>query len=252
MSLIILGILIPVFVSSLRGTPRIKVSAQDDHKLYFPVAFQPTWNGRDDFEDNHPEWRVYNLARQPEDKDGGFRYAVLAPGTVWEKRVLRGEIRDNAVRLVASPPWLAKSFYRLDMDARFHKQDKQSFDSLGIVFGGNSDFSEYYAFLLAYGADQHFWAIVKVKGYRTRYLDKDKFIGAPGFVRDRDGWNHLTVIRFYDKIFLYINDRKLLDTGEDYHDSDYGANRRVGVVITSYELNFHDIDFDDFELQSYE
>jgi hypothetical protein len=166
--------------------------------------------------------------------------------------VLRGKIRDNAARLIASPPWLATRHYRLDVDAAFHYEKKQSLTGLGLAFGGSPDFSEYYAFMLAYGAKKHFWAIVRVKDYWTHYLDRDIFMGVPGFVHDWDMWNHLTVIREYDTIYLYVNDKKLLDAGQDYSDSDYGGNRRVGLVITSYEMNKHDIDFDNFRLRDLE
>jgi hypothetical protein len=77
-------------------------------------------------------------------------------------------------------------------------------------------------------------------------------IGAPGFVENWDGWNHLAVIRDGATILLYCNGRQLRDLGEDYTDSKYGADRLVGLTITSYELNRHDMYFDNFQLTDLE
>jgi hypothetical protein len=238
--------LLLALVFALQAVPRAAVRAQGDESLiYLPVINQvpPPREGLDDFEDQVPTWRVLNLVRQPEAKDGLFRYV---------DGMLRGEIWDNAARLVASPPWVASGHFKLEVDARFAYSTKKSLDGLGLVFGGNEDFTEYYAFMLAYGGTQHFWGIYRFDGYRAVSIDRDGYIGAPGFVNDWDGWNHLAVIRDGAKILLYCNGKQLRDLGEDYTDSKYGADRLVGLTITSYELNRHDIYFDNFQLTDLE
>ncbi|MBL7198715.1 MAG: hypothetical protein ISS56_01055 [Anaerolineae bacterium] len=227
----------------LRPMPSQTVRATDsEHKVYLPFFAWIQREGFDDFTDLDPEWDIFNLARQPEQKDGTFRYI---------DGKLRGEIRDNAVRMVASPPWLTDGDYRLEVDAQYEYHHKQSWDGLGLVFGGNSDFTEYYTFMLAYNPEQHFWGIFRIKGFRTESIDRDWWIGSPGFVRNEDGWNHLEVIRVGNKIKLYINGGRIRDLGEDYTDSHYFGARRVGVVITSYEMNYHNINFDNFRLSNY-
>lgn len=239
------GILLAL-VFLLQAAPQMDVRAQDDgFRAYLPVLslVPPPKEGFDDFEDEVPTWRVVNRARQPEAKDGLFRHL---------DGMLRGEIWDNAVRLVASPPWVASGHFKLEVDARFAYSTKKSLDGLGLVFGGNDDFSQYYAFMLAYGGAQHFWGIWRFENYRAYSLDRDGYIGAPGFVRNWDGWNHLAVVRDGAKILLYCNGQKLLAAPQDYSDSRYGADRLVGLTITSYELNRHDMDFDNFQLTDLE
>jgi hypothetical protein len=227
----------------LRPMPRQAVSAEnDEYKLYFPsIAWNP-WEWFDDFTDLEPEWEIFNLARQPEQKDGTFRHI--------DGR-LRGEVRDNAVRMVASPPWWISGDYRVEVDAQFALCTKQSWDGLGLVFGGNDDFTEYYTFMLACNPRQHFWGIFRIEGFRTESIDPDWWIGSPGFVRDENQWNHLEVIRVGNKIKLYINGGRIRDLGQDYVDSHYFGSRRVGVVITSYEMNKQDVNYDNYKLSAY-
>jgi len=233
-------------MSLLRGMPHGNVSAESlTPQAYLPLIYRPEPVRFDDFEDGDPEWIVTNRARQPEDKDGTFRHTLIEEP--WYG-VLRGEVRDNAVRLVATPGWRPLGDFRLDVDARFRNKKHKSLDGLGLVFGGNDDFSEYYVFMLANGAAQHFWGIFRFEGYDSHSIDRDAYIGAPGFVHDWDGWNRLTVVRVQDQILLYCNGRKMLDQPYDYTDAHYGTNRLVGLTITSYELNWQDVDFENFRL----
>jgi hypothetical protein len=69
-------------------------------------------------------------------------------------------------------------------------------------------------------------------------------------MKNHSGTNRLMVTRIGDTIKPYCNGSALpLGDGRPYVvDSRYGPNRLVGVVVTSYEFSYGEVDFDNFEL----
>jgi hypothetical protein len=249
---LILGIT-AVILLSLKGGPGDTSQASGSngtHDYYFPLMFKPEPVLYDDFSDTDPEWGVLNM--QPTPSKTFFRH---------ERGLLYAEIRDNADRYVASPAWRPMGDFKLQVKARFdrpHEGDDPPFQTrngLGLVFGGNYNWTEHYAYMLGYWGRQHAWALIRYDGRNSEGKDKSKSLqkygGAPSFVKGFDGWNRLQVTRIRDRIYLFCNGHRM-PVGEPYYtyiqDGKYGTNRYVGLTITSWEASFEKIEFDDFRL----
>jgi hypothetical protein len=205
-------------------------------RAYFPLMFKAEPVRVDDFEDQDPVWTTYYVKNDP--KDGRFEYHFGR---------LTGYIDDNSAWVVGSPGWRPLGDFTLEVDARFSKGEYVN--TLGLVFGGSSDFKELYEFALSYGSAQHQWGVRRRNADGTLYK-LDDFDGVPSFVGWYSDWNHLQVIRIKDRIQVRINGRIMPGIPNDgwYIDGTYGTNRQVGVSIGSWELNGGEMEFDNFKL----
>jgi hypothetical protein len=228
-----------LFVLSLAtlaaGGVRVPVRAQGEPivQFYFPILakYEPT--RYDDFSDENPVW--YYKQQEAEDviffrRDGRFV----------------GLIEDNSANSIAYPGWRPSGDFVLSADARF--SDGEWMNALGLVFGGSDDWQEYYGFLLAYNFRQHYWAVVRARPPEQNhtYLSDDEWGGVPNFVQWYSRWNTLMVVRQGASIEVYCNGIHM--PGGTYTDSRYGANRLVGLLVTSYEWAKGEIEFDNFEV----
>jgi hypothetical protein len=205
--------------------------------LYLPfLSVPPPWLF-DDFQDEYPAWE---LMRSEERRDGYFEHL---------NGVLAGHIRDNSARLVASPGWRAFGDFKLEVDARFTsswtiKEKLKSYNGLGLAFGGDDEWDEYYALMLGDGGTQHIWALTRHENGRTKYLVNNGYRGAPNYVKDWNGTNHLAVKRIGNTIRVYCNGRRLPNGYAE--DDTYGPGRLIGLTITSYEFDDGEMEFDNF------
>ncbi|MBN1582377.1 MAG: hypothetical protein JXA89_16845 [Anaerolineae bacterium] len=237
---------------SLKGHPGDITRAQEgdgNFKYYFPTILQAEPVLYDDFADEDPEWMVKNMQSE---SDTFFRH---------ERGLLYAEIRDNADRFVAYPGWRPQGDFRLEVRASFDRPDDgdtppfQTRNGLGLVFGASDDWTEQYAYMLGYWGVQHAWALIRYDGKKPDGSDISKDLssygGAPWFVKGFDSWNHLSVRRVKDLIYLYCNGHRM-PMPEPYYtyiqDGRYGTNRLVGLTITSWEASYDRIEFDDFKL----
>ena len=212
-------------------------AAEGDHMAYLPFVEWDNGYRFDDFEDLIPEWV---MGATKEAKDGFFEHfggKYLA------------HIRDNAAQMVSTPMWRTQGDFKLGSNGRFMSEwtlEKRlkSYNSWGLAFGANEDFSRYYALLLGDGGAQHVYALVYVKD--TKFDTIYGWRGAPGFVKNWSSKNRLEVIRQGDLIQIWCNDR-ILPGGEDLRDSRLGDGY-VGLMVTSYEFSDGEMQFDEFEL----
>jgi len=235
------------------STPRGPVKAQEPGpyraflplilkpmKLFLPIIRFPELVRFDDFEDADPEW-VLMMTKEP--KDGYFEHL---------NGKLVGHIRDNAALMVISPGWRPEGDFQLEVDVRFAnswtiEHRKKSGNGLGLAFGGDDDWSGFYAFLLQDGASQHLWAVVRVVNTRFRYLTEGRWRGDErAYIHDWDGTNHLMVVRQGDEITVYVNGKKFRKG--QFTDSSYGPGRLVGLTISSFEFSNGKVEFDNFKL----
>ena len=171
--------------------------------------------------------------------------------------VLGVVISDNSARAVIAPRlpgWRPLGDFKLEVDARFTSDEWQN--GLGLAFGGNDDWSEYYAFMLSFNFEQHYWTVARFKDNSTTYLTNGGWRGGTNFMASQYGWNHLTVVRRGNEIKVYCRDintgvDKLLPGGTAV-DATYGADRLVGLTVTSYEWATGQMEFDNFELTALE
>lgn len=250
--ILILGIT-AVFVLSLKGNPGDTISAQgsdDVYLAYFPIWFKAQSVLYDNFADEDPQWFVKNM--HPTPSDTFFRH---------ERGLLYAEIRDNADRFVAWPGWRPQGDFTLEVRARFDRPYKgpeppfQTRNGLGLIFGASNDMTQHYAYMLGYWGVQHAWGLIRYDGKTPEGGDisenLSRYGGAPGFVNGFDAWNHLSVTRIKDLIYLYCNGYQMPMPAPYYtyvQDGTYGTNRLVGLTITSWEGSFDKIEFDDFKL----
>jgi hypothetical protein len=189
----------------------------------------------DDFEDENPAWIEF-LPKDPE--DGYFAH---------QDGVLVGQITDNSALMLAWPQWRPEGDFALQVDARHISLNRSTFNTLGLAFGGTDGWKEFYALVLAEGAPQHYWAVVRYENTRVTYLTHAYRV-APGFVQPRDGWNRLTVQSIGNEIHVYCNYQKLHDEPIPYKPGEYGPNRLVGLIVASYEFDHGTIEFDNYRL----
>ena len=238
---ILLALVVAIDPLNLAGA-----NGEDRLVAYLPSISRDTGYRFDDFEDLVPEWDV-GFIKEPWQCDGencwGDGYFEYVDGKY------QATIADNAAMIVMTPWWRTHGDFRLKVKGRFTsdftvEQRLKSYNGLGIVFGANEDFSEFYALMLADGGEQHSYALVYSKD--TRFENIYGWRGAPNFVKNWNGTNHIEVIRQGDHYQILCND-KVLPGGEDLVDSRLGDDY-VGVIVTSYEFSDGQMDFNDFEL----
>ena len=183
-----------------------------------------------------PEWQQ---ARIKDPKDGWFEHSP-------ETRSLLGHVTDNSAMLVTWPGWRVSGDYKIEVDARHIGPLHKSFNGLGLVFNATDDFNHFYALMLAMGAAQNFWALVRFENTRARYETNHGYRGGPGFMNDWDRWNHLEVRVIDGMINVYCNGRWL--PGGEAEGTYLADNRLVGLVATSYEFDNAEIEYDNLKL----
>jgi hypothetical protein len=162
-------------------------------------------------------------------------------------------IDDNRANNIAWPGWRPQADFKLEADARFH-ESAQWLNGLGLLFGGNDNWTEYYAFMLGFNFEQHYWSVARVEprpgtddvDYRWLLDTHSGWGGTPPDVRWYYDWNHLTVVRVGDQIDVYVNGWHM--PGGTFSDGTYGRDRLVGLLATSYEWNEGEVEFDNFRL----
>ncbi len=206
------------------------------YKVYFPLISRIEAVRFDDFADNDPVW---NLTLRQEEKDGFMEHLG---------GLFAAHIRDNSALFAYSPGWRPLGDYKLEVDARHVSPNRKTYNGLGLVFDATDDWSEFYALIIAAGGAQHAWAVVRFTNFGddVKYLTNDGYRGAPNFMKGWDSWNHLMVIRRQDGVTVYCNGKKLPDgnTTDTYH----GSQRLVGLMVTSYEFDIGEVEFDNFKL----
>jgi hypothetical protein len=148
--------------------------------------------------------------------------------------------------MVATPGWRASGDLKLEVDGTHLSPLKKSANGLGIAFNAEDDWSGFYALIIAMGAAQHLFSVVRFTGTRGKSITNGGYRGAPGFVRDWDGTNTLMVTRIGNTITAYCNGKVL--PGGRTEDDTYGPGGLVGLVVTSYEFSDGEIEFDNFRL----
>jgi hypothetical protein len=203
-----------------------------------PIRFDGFSNEQD------PVWE-YRLLKDP--KDGFFEHL---------NGKYAGHIQDNSALMVATPGWRPRGDFKLEVDGRHLDPDKKSFNGLGLAFSGDDEWTGFYTMIIAAGAAQHFWAVVRFwqrssgRDYSVDILTNDGYRGGPGSMKNYSGTNRLMIVRIGDTIKPYNNGRALPVGDADPYvvDATYGPNRLVGLVVTSYEFSYGEVDFDNFEL----
>jgi hypothetical protein len=199
-------------------------------RSYLPFVEQPEPIRYDNFEDQDPAWQ-YQLS---DPMDGSFFHR--------EGRYV-GLIDDNSANSITWPGWRPLGDFRLEVDARFSYGEW--LNGLGLAFSGNNTWSEYYAYLLAFNFEQHFWSVARVEPGEV-FHRLESWAGVPGFVNNQSQWNHLMIERVGHTIRVYCNGRQM--PGGQYLDANYGTQRLVGLTVTSFEWNRGEIEFDNFAL----
>jgi len=211
-------------------------------ELFFPIIYRSEQVLFDDFEDQVPMWTWLSIKGDP--KDGDF---------VYQNGKLVARAQDNSLVMIATPGWRPRGDFALEVEGRFSSPERgQYVNSLGLAFGGNDDWTEFYAYLLTYDFAQPQWAVARVKWradqakWEWTYLDD--FDGAPSHVRGWDGTNRLQVIRAQNEITVWCNGELMPMPDGRYIDGTYGTNRQVGVIVTVWELSWGEMEFDNFKL----
>lgn len=221
------------------GVPQRSVRAQETYDMYFPSVsvVRAVRSGLDTFftGDRLLEWRIA-MTKEPNEV-----FLDISGG------VLKVTITDNSVRTIIAPQmpgWQPEKDFMLEVDARFTTDEW--LNGLGLVFGANEDWSEYYDFKIGFNFEQHYWAVAKFKDDNITYLTNDGWRGGPNFMNNQYNWNHLTVIRQGDEIQVLCNDKLL--PGGTFTDPSFIDSRWVGLTVTSYEWDSGSIEFDNFKL----
>jgi hypothetical protein len=236
--LVAVALIASVVILCAKGSGILTRAAEMLPRAYFPLVFKGEPIRIDDFEDQDPAWQA-KFFGGPAETEGSFFY---------RSGVFVGEIRDNSANNVAWPGWRPLADFKLEVDARFAVPNW--LNGLGLIFGGNDDWTEYYAFMLIYNFSQHSWAVVRADPRPgTGDVDYDWLRGPRGVsadVRPWKNWNHLTVVRIGDTMEVLVNGVQM--PNGIVTDGTYGRNRLVGLLTTSHELNKGEVEFDNFKL----
>jgi hypothetical protein len=252
-----------VFVRAVEMLPR----------AYFPIVYKAEPVRYDDFQDQVPVWQY----KFREAKDGSFFY---------RSGRLVALIEDNRANNIAWPGWRPLADFKLEVDARF--SDGEWLNGLGLIFGGNDSWTEYYAFMLGYNFKQHYWSVARVEPrvissasmessdlvrpadmiprayfpivYRAepvRYDDRD--VDYHWLLDTHSGWGGTPPdVQWYSR-WNHLMVIRVGDTIDVYvngfhmphgtfTDGAYGRNRLVGLLATSYEWSKGEVEFDNFQL----
>jgi hypothetical protein len=222
------------------NAPATMVQAQDspqaEHYTYIPyLRYKPA--PRVETFKTDTAWPQRWLKNDP--KDG---YFAQSP----ETQSLWAYVTDNSALIVTWPGWRIRGDYKIEVDARHVGPLRKSFNGLGLVFNATDDFNHFYALMLAMGAAQNFWALVRFDDNKATYETNDGYRGGPNFMRDWDKWNELEVRVVEGMIVVYCNN-KPLPSGEAI--GTYLADDRlIGLVATSYEFDNGLMEYDNLKL----
>jgi hypothetical protein len=244
-----------------QSVPVAPVRAQDvdpplQYSVYVPLAlrlpirgtFIPMLSYRPKMlEENFvtdPGWKSAYLKDDP--KDGTFEHSP-------ESQTLLGHVTDNSALFASWPSWQVSGDFMLEVDARHLSPLKKSFNGLGLIFNlevnedkpTNHDF---YALMLAMGAAQNFWTVAHFTDTDATYLTNSGYRGGPNFMNDWDEWNQLEIRVIDGAIYSFCNDKWLPGGIVEAHEVHMVAGRVVGVVLTSYEFDNGEMEFDNFKL----
>jgi hypothetical protein len=209
--------------------------AQEMFYAYLPSVASWQMIKTEDF-GTDPGWAE---ARIKDPKDGWFEHSA-------ERGTLLGHVTDNSALIVTWPGWRVRGDYMIEVDARHVGPMHKSFNGLGLVFNATDSFDHFYALMIAMGAAQNFWALVRFENTRARYETNHGYRGGPGFMKDWDGWNHLEVRVVDGEINVYCNGKWLpggMAVGKYLAD-----DRLVGLVATSYEFDNAEVEYDNLKL----
>jgi hypothetical protein len=220
-----------------RVTQAQESKATEEYNVYLPVVAPYQLIQSEGFGTApDPEWEQ---ARLKDPKDGFFEPSP-ATGT------LLGHVTDNSALIVTWPGWRVHGDYKIEVDARHVGPMHKSFNGLGLVFNATDSFDHFYALMLAMGAAQNFWALVRFDNTRATYETNSGYRGGPNFMKDWDGWNHLEVRVIDGEINVYCNGKWL--PGGMAEGKYLADNRLVGLVATSYEFDNAEIEYDNLKL----
>ena len=231
----------PSAVRAQEGPPRVAGTS----KAFLPMILKPAWLYipllrfmepilEDTFDTGPGDWEMV-FRKDP--KDGWFEH--------WQDRYL-AIVRDNSAMIIASPGWRPSGDFKVEVDGKHKEPRNKTFNGLGLAFDATDDWNGYYALMIAAGAAQHSWALVRFRNTRAKYLTNKGYRGGPTSMRNYTGWNRLMVIRIGDTIRVYNNGSKL--PNGTVVDTTYGPAGLVGVVATSYEFDKGRIEYDNFKL----
>jgi hypothetical protein len=190
-----------------------------------------------------PGWEQI-LPKDP--KDGWFEHDP-------DRDTWVGIVTDNSALNLTWPGWFTRGDFKLEVDARHVGPLRKSFNGLGLVFNLEIDEENprdhhFYALMIAMGAAQNFWALVRFDDTRATYETNDGYRGGPNFMNDWDRWNHLEVRVIDGYITVYCNGKPLPGRQLPVEGKYLADGRLVGLVATSYEFDNAVVEYDNFEL----
>jgi len=223
------------------GVPQLAVRAQAGNTYYLPLIFKPQRVWFDNFSDNDPAWPMVFM---DEPQDGSFEHI---------NGYLAGHITDNSGFFVGSPGWKSYGAFSLAVDGRHTGplneagNPPKTANGLGLAFGANDDWTDFYTLILSSGGAQHFWAIVHYQGRDATIVSNNgRYRG--GDMTTMHPWaqtNRLMVTVRDGTIKAYCNDKELaggMVSGIRF------AGNNVGLIVTSYEFDEGEVEFDNYEL----
>jgi hypothetical protein len=237
LALMIAGLVLGLVPAKVpQATVQAQAGPQAEYQYYFPLIGMSQHERVEQFRMD-PNWPM-NLLKDP--KDGYFEHSD-------ETQSLWGHVTDNSALMVTWPGWRTYGDYKIEVDARHVGPLHKSFNGLGLVFNATDEFKHFYALMLAMGAAQNFWSLVRFENTRAFYETNDGYRGGPGFMKDWDGWNELEVRVIDGEINVYCNNKWLpggMADGTKY----LVEGRLVGLVATSYEFDNAIVEYDNLRL----
>jgi hypothetical protein len=244
LALVIAGLVVSL-VPADAPAAMVQAQGEPDYAYNWYIPYIESWEYTRLVErfDTDPGWEQV-LPKDP--KDGWFEHA---PGT----KTLVGNVTDNSALMLTWPGWFTRGDFKLEVDARHVGPLRKSFNGLGLVFNLRIDEENprdhhFYALMIAMGAAQNFWSLVRFDDTRATYETNDGYRGGPNFMRDWDGWNHLEVRVIDGYITVYCNGKPLPGRQLPVEGKYLADGRLVGLVATSYEFDNAVVEFDNFEL----
>jgi len=224
------------------GAKQPVVRAQNGSTSYLPILVKAQRVWFDDFADNNPAWPIVLM---DEPQDGFFEHL---------NGYLAGHIRDNSGFFVGSPGWKSYGAFSLEVDGRHTGplneagNPPKTANGLGLAFGANDDWSDFYTLILSSGGAQHFWAIVHYHGKNATIVSNNgRYRG--GDMTTMHPWaqtNRLSVTFRDGTIKAYCNGKEL--AGGIVNGVSFAGNN-VGLIVTSYEFDEGEVEFDNYRLE---
>jgi len=191
-----------------------------------------------------PGWAFAYLKNDP--KDGSFEQSPA-------QQTYLAHVTDNSAMMASWPTWELSGDYMLEVDARHVSPLNKSFNGLGLVFNlevsdtdpRNHDF---YVLMLANGAAQHFWTVAHFHDTEATYLTNGGYRGGTNFMHSYDHWNQLEVRVVDGAIYTLINKHWLPNGTVEANEVHLVEGRLAGLVVTSYEFDEGEMEFDNFRL----